>query len=203
MVSNLIPPVSLARRKPQSAAASASGAEPPPPPCLLLTDARCLPGSEGGAAIDRHTGHLIGMVTVPLRHVAVGSTVEFNFVISTDSLYHWFNSAVTTAAATAVAATATPSSIAADLSSANRISGGGNQPVLSVAGASAANSGSKRSAVPYQPVTPPILRSAALHPLNARGALQRAVELAERSLVVVRMGVSWASAIVISGDGCT
>ena len=68
---------------------------------LLLTDARCLPGSEGGsvwelpAAADagRHGGSeaavslppvLLGIVAPPLRR-ADGTTVELNLVIATDT----------------------------------------------------------------------------------------------------------------------
>ncbi len=52
------------------------------------------------------------MVTVPLRHAAPGSTVEFNFVIATDAIYEWFLSALhsppppPTSAASATAAAA-------------------------------------------------------------------------------------------------
>jgi len=38
-------------------------------PVLLLTDARCLAGSEGGAVLD-NCGNVLGMVGPPLQYVS-------------------------------------------------------------------------------------------------------------------------------------
>jgi hypothetical protein len=57
-------------------------------PALYLTDARCMPGSEGGGVFDID-GQLIGMVTLPLRHASSTSVIEYNFIISCDALLAW------------------------------------------------------------------------------------------------------------------
>jgi hypothetical protein len=41
-------------------------------PTLLILDAQCSPGSEGGVILDIETGSLIGMIQPPLRCVCVG-----------------------------------------------------------------------------------------------------------------------------------
>eukprot|EP01083_Nonionella_stella_P068272 181175_1 len=56
-------------------------------PDMFLVDARCLPGSEGGAVFDQY-GELIGMISLPLRH-SDGYPVEFTTVISIEAVIRW------------------------------------------------------------------------------------------------------------------
>ncbi|GAM17860.1 hypothetical protein SAMD00019534_010350 [Acytostelium subglobosum LB1] len=54
---------------------NAIAARPYDHPSLFLTDARCLPGSEGAAVFDSH-GHLVAVVTAPIR--AKDDKIPFN-----------------------------------------------------------------------------------------------------------------------------
>ena len=106
---------------------------------LIITDARCLPGCEGGLVVNE-LGEWLGMVTLPLSLID-GSAVELNLVISNFTLLPWLkNSILNTADST--------------------------QLTISPA-------------------------AAIVSPLLA----------AERAVVMVRIGSSWGTAIILSSSG--
>ena len=59
---------------------------------LILTDARCLPGSEGGLVVNEKS-EWIGIVALPLS-LADGSAVELNLIISNHVLLPWLYSKI-------------------------------------------------------------------------------------------------------------
>lgn len=158
---------------------------------LILTDARCLPGSEGGAVIvgDR----VIGMVGLPLRHHQNNPPVELNTVLSVDALYVWL-ARQERSLSRKIASPHHPNCPPA------------TQPLPSI----------------YHPITlTALLNHHIQHPKRHRLVCEtytppmtsnnpqdrsmehriKVVSRLERSLVLARIGSSWASAVVISQDG--
>eukprot|EP00698_Gefionella_okellyi_P025748 TRINITY_DN9519_c0_g1_i1.p1 TRINITY_DN9519_c0_g1~~TRINITY_DN9519_c0_g1_i1.p1 ORF type:complete len:675 (-),score=87.79 TRINITY_DN9519_c0_g1_i1:169-2127(-) len=68
---------------------------------LLMTDARCLPGAEGGVVLDRYQ-RVLGLVGPPLRYPN-GSLVDLQLIVSSDVLQTMVRAAPAPAAVVAVA----------------------------------------------------------------------------------------------------
>lgn len=109
-----------------------------------MTDARCPPGSEGGAVLAG--GCVVGMLLLPLRHT---SSVQLNLFVSVDALYLWLC----------------------------------QQPL------------DPRTATIHSMLPPP------LPELKMEQEQQHVMSTVDRSLVIARVGSSWASAVILSAEG--
>ena len=155
-------------------------------PALLFTDARCLPGSEGGAVYDA-CGRWVGIVALPLA-LTDGSAVDMNLVIAADVLRPWLAAHCRAAESPAAAAFSSPPAL---MTSPPRT------PLQALPRAITAFSASDR------PVTPASTSSASaspspLPPLKSSGPPLIA---AERSVVLIRVNSTWGSGIVVAADG--
>jgi S1-C subfamily serine protease len=180
-------------QKPFESQASIRAAQPnfvpqSPAVCsLALIDARCLPGSEGAAVLDSK-GKLVGLVTIPLRHTNYASPIEFNSVISVDTVISWLNSQPNTA-------------INMNTHSFNSATKGNSQLHSASTAACFKHQAINRIGQQLAFLNPNIgAKSRKTHSSSVEEELNVVAE-AERSLVVCSVALSWASAIVLTSSG--
>ena len=124
----------------------------------FLTDARMLPGSEGGGVFYKSNSHCIGICTVPIR--SKSSNIDFNLVVSLNAIHREVDDAIRLHV----------------LQQANQKSG----PEL------------------FHPIVSPSRCNASQSPFES---LSPEMENAKKSIVLISIGNSWSSGIVINSRG--
>jgi S1-C subfamily serine protease len=153
-------------------------------PVVLATDARCLPGSEGGGVFDAQ-GRWVGLVTLPLS-LTDGSAVDLHLVVTLRALIPWIRHQIAVAATSAAPATLQPLTTATSLAAP-----AADRSMV----ATALTSGAIR------PMSAPAPTSSVSGVSTALVSASCLAAQVERGVVVIQVMSLWGSGIIVSRDG--